>query len=47
LKESDDVNEIARKHRPGEWEERALTMPKSSDIGGGRSRAFKGELRGF
>jgi hypothetical protein len=46
LKKSDEVNEVSREHHPDESEESALTLPKSSDIGGGRNRAFEQSMIG-
>jgi hypothetical protein len=41
LKEPDEVSEVPREHLPDESEKSALTQPKLSETGGGRSRVFE------
>jgi hypothetical protein len=41
LKETDEVNEVAREHRPDESEKSAPTVPKPPETGARRSRTFE------
>jgi hypothetical protein len=41
LNKPDEVSEGARETRPDESEKSALTLPNSSETGGGRIRAFE------